>query len=211
MSDRVSQRRKATRREIVDAAWTIARRDGLAAVTLREVAARVGMRAPSLYTHFESRNAIFDSMFADAWQDCLDQMEAEIGDAPRDTVRDFLKWNSRTFFAFCVNDPARFQLMNQRTIPGFEPTPDSYAPSIRTLERFREELQPFGLTRQEDIDLYTALLGGLIDAQLANDPGGNRWEKLLDRAVDMYVDGLNLPLQRTDTSSSKNWSSRTLP
>lgn len=181
----------AIRREIVDAAWAIARQDGLAAVTLREVAARVGMRAPSLYTHFESRNAIFDSMFADAWQECLDQMEAAIGSAPKGSLRDFLNWNSRTFFEFCVSDPARFQLMNQRTIPGFEPTPDSYAPSIRTLERFREELKPFGLSRQEDLDLYTALVGGLIDAQLANDPGGNRWEKLLDRAVDMYVDGLD--------------------
>ena len=191
--DRVAERRKATRREIVDAAWAIARENGLAAVTLREVAARVGMRAPSLYTHFESRNAIFDSMFADAWQDCVDQMEARIPGAQTGSLRDFLKWNTREFFDFCVSDLARFQLMNQRTISGFEPSPESYAPSVKALERFREELEPYGLTRQEDVDLYTALLGGLIDAQLANDPGGNRWEKLLDRAVDMYVDGLDLP------------------
>ncbi|MHA7247914.1 TetR/AcrR family transcriptional regulator [Arthrobacter tecti] len=191
--DRFAERREASRREIVDAAWSIAREDGLAAVTLREVAARVGMRAPSLYTHFESRNAIFDAMFAQAWRDSLEQMEAGVVEAPRNDLRDFLKWNSRTFFEFCVSDPARYQLMNQRTIPGFEPTPESYVPSVTAWERFREELAPFGVTRIEDIDLYTALVGGLIDAQLANDPGGNRWEKLLDRAVDMYVDGLNLP------------------
>lgn len=177
----------------MDAAWSIAREDGLAAVTLREVAARVGMRAPSIYTHFESRNAIFDAMFAQAWLDCLEQMEAGIRTAPRATAREFLKWNSRAFFEFCVSDPPRAQLMNQRVIPGFEPTPESYAPSVASWERFREELVPYGITRREDIDLYTALLGGLIDAQLANDPGGNRWEQLLDRAVDMYVDALDLP------------------
>ena len=189
----MAERREASRREIVNAAWSIAREDGLAAVTLREVAARVGMRAPSLYTHFESRNAIFDAMFAQAWRECVDRMEAGVGTAPRETLRNFLKWNSRTFFEFCVSDPARYQLMNQRTIPGFEPSPESYEPSLEALERFRQELEPYGLTKQEDIDLYTALLGGLIDAQLANDPGGNRWEKLLDRSVDLYVDGLDLP------------------
>lgn len=170
-------------------------------MTLREVAARVGMRAPSLYTHFESRNAIFDSMFAEAWRDCLEQMETGIRTAPGSSLREFLKWNSRTFFEFCASDPARYQLMNQRTIPGFEPTPESYLPSVNSWERFRREIAPYGVTRTEDVDLYTALLGGLIDAQLANDPGGNRWEKLLDRAVDMYVNGLDLPSSpRTSTS-----------
>ncbi|WP_458116577.1 TetR/AcrR family transcriptional regulator [Arthrobacter sp. D2-10] len=191
--DRLAERREASRREIVNAAWSIAREDGLAAVTLREVAARVGMRAPSLYTHFESRNAIFDAMFGQAWRDCVEHMNANLPSTDDLSLREFLKWNTRTFFEFCVSDIARFQLMNQRTIQGFEPSPESYAPSVQALERFREELVPYGLSRQEDIDLYTALLGGLIDAQLANDPGGNRWEKLLDRAVDMYVDGLDLP------------------
>ena len=65
--DRRAERREATRREILDAAWEIARRDGLSAVTLREVAASIGMRSPSLYSHFDSKNAIFDAMFADAW------------------------------------------------------------------------------------------------------------------------------------------------
>ena len=65
--DRRAERREATRREILDAAWEIARRDGLSAVTLREVAASIGMRSPSLYSHFDSKNAIYDAMFAEAW------------------------------------------------------------------------------------------------------------------------------------------------
>src|SRR5215475_12889177 len=67
--DRKTERREATRREILDTAWEIARRDSLAAVTLREVAERIGMRSPSLYTHFDSKNAIYDAMFAQAWTD----------------------------------------------------------------------------------------------------------------------------------------------
>src|SRR4051794_40593482 len=65
--DRQSERRKATRQEIIDAAWEVAREKGLVELTLRDVATRVGMQAPSLYSHFASKNAIYDAMFEQAW------------------------------------------------------------------------------------------------------------------------------------------------
>ena len=65
--DRIAERREATRREILDVAWQLARERGLSQLTLRDIAHRVGMRAPSLYSHFESKNAIYDAMFASAW------------------------------------------------------------------------------------------------------------------------------------------------
>jgi AcrR family transcriptional regulator len=52
---------------IVESAWQIARDNGLAQVTLRDVADLVGMRPPSLYSHFAAKNAIYDAMFGDAW------------------------------------------------------------------------------------------------------------------------------------------------
>ena len=42
-------------------------------------------------------------------------------------------------------------------------------------------------------DLYTAMIGGMINQQLANDPGGTRWSALLDRAIDIWADGVGLP------------------
>ena len=50
--DRVAERREATRGEIIEAAWQLAQEQGLAEFTLRDLAETVGMRAPSLYTHF---------------------------------------------------------------------------------------------------------------------------------------------------------------
>jgi hypothetical protein len=32
------------------------------------------------------------------------------------------------------------------------------------------------------------MVAGLIDAQMSNDPGGNRWVRHLDRLTDMYLD-----------------------
>ena len=148
------------------------------------------MRAPSLYSHFPSKNAIYDAMFADAWTQYL-ALDAAID---RDlNAREYLRASAKSFFEFAVADLARHQLMNQRTIPGFEPSPDAYAPAVQALEQFRADLLRFGVTKDEDIDLCTSLIGGLIDQQLANDPGGNRWGRLVDRAVDMLADNLGLP------------------
>lgn len=189
--DRVAERRAATRREILDAAWLIARERGLAQVTLRDVAQIVGMRAPSLYTHFGSKGAIYDAMFADAWNECLAVMSAAAA-SPPSSSRAAMRLYARTFFDFAVRDLARHHLMNQRIIVGFEPSTESYAAAVATLEVLKTGLATHGVTSQADIDLYVALVGGLIDAQLANDPGGDRWSQLLDRAVDMLADNLGI-------------------
>jgi AcrR family transcriptional regulator len=198
--DRQAERREATRQEILSAAWAVAREHGLAQLTLREVADRVGMRAPSLYTHFASKNAIYDAMFADAWTQYLEVDEAA-GAADSGSARAVLRQSARTFFDFAVADLARHQLMNQRTIPGFEPSPAAYAPAVAVLDRFRLLLAGLGVRSEEDVDLCTAMIGGLVDAQLANDPGGDRWGRLLDRAVDMLADNLGLPPDNSEEPS----------
>jgi AcrR family transcriptional regulator len=190
--DRQAERREATRREIVDAAWDIARRDGLAAVTLREVAARIGMRSPSLYTHFESKNAIYDAMFGQAWSEYLQACEDIEPSIPKQ-VRKALLVMVSTFVEFALADQARFQLMNQRMVVDFEPTPQSYAPSLQVMALFRKRLALIGVAADADADLCVAIVGGLIDAQLANDPGGQRWIRQLPRAMDMFADEVRLP------------------
>lgn len=190
--DRQAERREATRREILDAAWLIARQEGLAGVTLRGVATRVGMRAPSLYSHFASKNAIYDAMFEQAWTEFDAAAAASYPRLPA-SPRAALTTAATLFFDFSVSDLARYQLMNQRTIPGFEPSPGSYAPAVRVLDRLRGLLTDLGLRDPAALDLFTAVIGGLIDQQLANDPGGTRWQRLLGPAVDMYATKMGLP------------------
>lgn len=189
--DRQAERREATRAEILDAAWAVARDVGLGQITLREVADRVGMRAPSLYSHFDSKNAIYDAMFRQAWSECLAVTKAASDRMPPD-ARGALRLAARTFFDFAVSDLPRHQLMNLRTIPGFEPSPEAYAPAVAALELAAELFARHGITAQEDLDLYVALVGGLVDTQHANDPGGDRWSRLLDRAIDMFAADLGL-------------------
>jgi AcrR family transcriptional regulator len=196
--DRRAERREATRREILDAAWEIARRDGLSAVTLREVAGRIGMRSPSLYTHFDSKNAIYDAMFAQSWSELCEVFDAMV---PFPAAhREAMLAVAETFFDFAAAELARYQLMNQRTIPGFRPSDEAYATSLAVYERMQAALHACGVRAQADLDLWTGVIGGFVDQQLANDPGGTRWRSQLPRLVDMYCDEVGVPgprLRRT--------------
>jgi AcrR family transcriptional regulator len=194
--DRQSERRKATRREIIDAAWAVAQDKGLAELTLRDVAARVGMQPPSLYSHFASKNAIYDAMFEQAWA-TWEQLALEYATRGPKAPRARIAAKVLQFFDFAVADLARYQLMNQRTIRGFEPSPEAYAASVRAMQRDLDELASMGVTDRGDVEILFALNAGLIDQQLANDPGGDSRRRLVKRAVEMWADGVGLPPART--------------
>jgi hypothetical protein len=44
-----------------------------------------------------------------------------------------------------------------------------------------------GADQPEQADVWTALVSGLVAQQVSNDPGGDRWRRLIDPAVDMFV------------------------
>ena len=150
------------------------------------------MRAPSLYTHFASKNAIYDAMYQQAWTQCSAVISAAT-DVSDSTPRARLRKLARTFFDFATADLARHQLMNQRTIPGFVPSAQAYEPAVETLSTATAALRRLGVDGQRDVDLYVAITGGLADAQLANDPGGDRWGRLLEDAMNMFADHVGLP------------------
>jgi hypothetical protein len=50
-----------------------------------------------------------------------------------------------------------------------------------------ESLARIGVRGGRALDLWTALLTGLTDQQISNDPGGDRWTSLVDDAVDMLL------------------------
>ncbi len=201
----IDRRREQTRREILDAAWTLCRQRGLAGLSLRELAEAVGMRAPSLYSYFPSKDAIYDVMFAEG--------QRQLGEALRpfldrqrsggEVTRDDIHAGTRAFFEFCVSDPVRYQLMFQRTIPGFEPSAESYALAIEQLEHMNASLTAAGFRDGRLLDLMTAVMSGLISQQLTNDPGGDRWARLLEEAIDLLCDHAGVPPRTPPTRRTR--------
>ena len=170
---------------ILDAAWEIAGHEGLAAVSLREIARKIGMQPPSLYSYFDSKNAIYDAMYVQGCRQFVDgEPRDELTGEPLHDLRRLVEY----FVRFCAAHPARYQLLFQRTIPGFEPSPESFAISQASLERVGHQLNRCGITDRRAIDLFSALGTGLADQQISNDPGGDRWIRLIDGAVEMFFD-----------------------
>jgi AcrR family transcriptional regulator len=191
IGDRRSERHQETKAEIIQAAWDLAHAQGLAGLSLRDLAGKVRMRPQSLYSYFPSKHAIYDAMFAHGYGRFLEAM----ADVPAAAdPRASLKAVAHAYLVFCVADNARYHLLFQRPIPGFEPSADSYALAGEALAggrlppQWTETLARLGVTDPADIDVSTALVTGLVDQQIANDPGGDRWARHLDHAVDMFVD-----------------------
>jgi AcrR family transcriptional regulator len=196
-SDRRLQRREAKLADILTAAWNLAHRDGLAAVSLRDLAEAVGLRQPSLYVYFESKADLYDAMFADAYR----QLLGYIGTRRRpEDPREALAKLVTDCVRFSSDDVVRHQLLFQRTIPGFEPSAASYALAQQFYEFGAGLIHAAGARTAAEMDIFTALVSGLAHQQIANDPGGKRWVRLAGRAVDMFL--ADVERRRATTASN---------
>src|ERR1700676_3384939 len=182
---KVMPRREAKVAAILEAAWNLAREHGIAGVSLHALAREVGMRQPSLYAYFDSKLALYDAMFADGNRQLLEWLDAV--QLPRNS-RTALKRFMAAFVAFAIEDSARYELLFERHIPGFAPSPESYILAEDALGRAYKVINEAGVADQGDVDCIVAMVAGLMEAQTSNDPGGNRWTRHLGRLIDLYVD-----------------------
>jgi AcrR family transcriptional regulator len=195
--DRRAERRESVIAEILEAAWELTRTEGLAGLSLRDLAARIGMRPSSLYWYFDSKRAIYDAMFVQGNRQLLRRLtDQEWPEDPRATLR----VGARLFVEFGMEDVQRYQLLFQRTIPNFEPSADAYAVALAVFEQMRDRFASVGLGDPAAFDIWTALVSGLMAQQIANDPAGDRWLRLIDEVVDMYLDHVTAAQQRRKAS-----------
>jgi AcrR family transcriptional regulator len=177
--DRRQRRRQETIEEVLDVAAEVMTDQGVAGLTLGEVARRMGIRPPSLYVYFDGKNALYDALFERGYR-CLLTTMAAVRDssADLDTARRAHVF-SAAMVRWSVEHPAYAPLMFWRPVPGFSPSATAYAPAIelsRQGEQFVAELQAGGaIARGVDLDLvfrsWTALISGVVSQQLSNAPG----------------------------------------
>lgn len=183
---RIAARRAATKAAILDAAWDLAHEDGLGRIGMRELAAKLDMAASSLYEYFAGKDAIYDEMFIQGNLELRDRFEG-LQASDYTSAREALVAGAESFVGFCDEDHARFQLLFQHSIPGWQPSAAAYKVALENLEAMRGFLVGIGITDDQSADLWTAVSSGLASQQVANDPGGDRWLRLVPSAVDMYL------------------------
>lgn len=187
-SPRIAARRAGVREEILDAAWELAREEGLVGMSLRKLAGKVGMQAPSLYAYFDSKDAIYDGMFVRGNEEFVEAMGLDDLAAAADlSPREHLIVTTRRYLDFCNQDTVRFQLLFQHAIPGWHPSPDAYASAVGMYRQMVDTFARAGITDPGAVDVWTAVTSGLASQQVANDPGGDRWVRLIEDVVEMFL------------------------
>jgi len=184
----IAQRQEERAAEIVAAAWDLARNQGIGGFSLRELARELGIRQPSLYAHFDSKNALYDAMFADGNRRLIEHLDRlKLPSDPRAALKSF----THQWADFALEDPARYSLLFQRPIPGYEPSAEAYGYAQAAFGPVAGLLRSAGVVDPGDVDCCVAMVTGLMEAQFANDPGGDRFIRHLDRLIDMYLDEIH--------------------
>jgi AcrR family transcriptional regulator len=182
--DRRRRRWETKRARIVTEAWDLARRDGLAAISLRDVADRVDLQQPSLYAYFDSKLALYDAMFIDGYQHLLKVLAShEFAEDPREALVEFVEILVR----FSSDDPVRHQLLFQRTIPGYKPSPEARQVTLELLAVGHERMLAIGVSDLDTADIFTGIAAGFAHQQVFNDPGGDRWFRLVRPVIEMFL------------------------
>src|SRR5215831_3056796 len=75
-TDRRHRRRQETIEEILDIAVQIMAEQGVAGLSVGEIARRMGIRPPSVYVYFPSKNALYDALFARGARRLLEAMKS---------------------------------------------------------------------------------------------------------------------------------------
>jgi AcrR family transcriptional regulator len=200
-TDRRHRRREQTIEEILEVAVELMSEHGVAGLSLGEVARRVGIRTPSLYVYFDSKNALYDAIFERGWRQLGEAMEQHMLE-PGDPAKhlDYAMRLAGTFVRWSVEHPAYAQLMAWRPVPDYDPSPEAYAPAVEALNRGRDAFIALrdagGLRADADIDEalrnWTVLISGVVTQQLANAPDEpydqGTYTRGLPQLVAMFLD-----------------------
>ena len=180
---------------ILDAARAVMREQGVAALNLQEVARRVGIRAPSLYNYFPSKLAIYEALFARGMKLSRERMEANI--SQYGATWDGIQRMMEGYFAFALENPELYQLLFERPVPGFVPSPEGLKESAKLLESGQRILNeaitagtfqsPFAV--EVTLNLIIALTHGVASQHLANEPelplGSGRFGSLIPVVIEL--------------------------
>lgn len=176
---------------ILETARAIMREEGVAALSMQELARRLEMRAPSLYHYFSSKLEIYDALFRLGFTLYGEQMQAATQNAQ--TWQEEIQLSFEAYLTFALQNPELYQLCFERPVPGFVPSKASLQVSLDLLQngyargaRLRQAIDT-DLTAKQVIDLLIAMMHGLTALHLANEPhlplGQGRFGSLIPAAL----------------------------
>ena len=169
----LQQKRKAMLSRILGTAREIMREEGVAALSMQELARRMNMRAPSLYNYFSSKSEIYDALFQLGQRKFAAQISEFL------TKGDWqvqLSGMMESYLDFALENPELYQLCFERPVPGFVPSQESLEISFGNLERLYAQVKTWlpslntPLNERQVGDFLIAFNHGITALHLANQP-----------------------------------------
>src|SRR5215472_4077411 len=180
--DRRRRRREQTIDEILDVAVEVMAEEGVAGLSLSEVARRMGIQPPSLYKYFPSKLALYDELFKRGAREALAAFRAAAARAEPGWTA--LTAATEALMRWDLDHQVLGQLLNWRPVPGFEPSAEAFAPAVELVEEARRllqaaadrgELHPAAASGEGQA-LLSVLIAGVMSQQLANQPRAS-WDQ----------------------------------
>ncbi len=192
--DRRARRRQETIDEILRIAVDVMTEEGVNALSLAEIARRLGVQPPSIYKYFDSLRGIYDELFRRGQVEHLEVMRSAM--AASDPGLAALTAGLEASGRWCLTHRAIAQLLFWRPVPSFAPSPDAFGPSFEMVNLQRAaithasasgELGP--ADPEEAIDLISTFIVGALSQAMANEPelewGEGRFTPLFPRLMNL--------------------------
>ncbi len=187
--------------KILDMARAIMREQGVAALSIQELARRLDLRAPSLYHYFASKMEIYDALFRFGFTLFESQMEQALQD-PK-TWQEYARKSFEGYLSFAQQNPDLYQLCFERPVPGFAPSEESLQVSVKILQKSYRRAEEFkrtihsDLSPQQLVDLLIAIMHGITAMHQSNEPelppGQGRFGSLIPAALDLLEKAWSQP------------------
>jgi AcrR family transcriptional regulator len=174
LSPHRQRKHDAMMQKILDAARAIMREQGVAALSIQELARRVDLRAPSLYNYFDGKMDIYDALFRLGFSLYGETVRKYNEGAT--TWQEFVRRAFESYLTFAKENPELYQLCFERPVPGFVPSEDSMQVSAALLESAYQRMTDLhgtmrtGLPAARAVDLVIALMHGITAMHMANEP-----------------------------------------
>ena len=210
MSPLRRRKHERMRQAILETARAIMRENGVAALSMHELARRMEMRAPSLYNYFTGLMDIYDALFRSGFT--LWGEHVNVYTRGAETWQDEVRQTLEAYMTFAMQNPELYQLCFERPVPGFVPSDESLQISFGILEegyaRIASLQDDLGtdLPPKQITDLIIAMMHGLTALHMANEPhlpvGQGRFGALIPAAMSLFDQAWSKP-QTSDTKESK--------
>jgi AcrR family transcriptional regulator len=195
-SVRRQRNREAMIQAILETAREVMREDGVAALTMQELARRLEIRPPSLYNYYSSKMDIYDELFRLGFELFSRAMQGA-ADAAESTFDD-MRQSMEAYMNFALQNPELFKLCFERHVPGFVPSQESMNVVNKAIESSVSRINLWAgrggfdpkIPMDKAFDLVNAMMHGLVSMHLANDPqlpmGEGRFGRLIPDAVRVF-------------------------